>query len=163
MRIGQLADLSGTTAETIRYYEKIGLLPPPDRSDNNYRNYGSVHVNRLDFIRHCRNLDIGLSEIQALLSALESKNSDGASLAHSLIHRHLAQVDERINDLLELKGHLEALEAHCRGDCNTDSCGILQGLADGSFEDACAKSGHRHTVMAHVANAPKVSKTKNCS
>ena len=72
MRIRDLSQLTGNTPETIRYYEKIGLLPPPVREANNYRQYGAIHVNRLDFIRHCRNLDIGLSEIRALLGALDS-------------------------------------------------------------------------------------------
>ena len=59
MRIRELAELTGNTPETIRYYEKQGLLPEPRRESNNYRQYGQIHVNRLDFIRHCRNLDIG--------------------------------------------------------------------------------------------------------
>lgn len=153
MRIGELAARSGTTAETIRYYERIGLLPPPRRGDNNYRDYGAVHVNRLDFVRHCRNLDIGLDEIRTLLEALESRSREGAALAHGLIHRHLAQVDERIRDLRELRGHLEALEAHCHGDCSAESCGILQGLVDGSFEEPCC-NGHRQAgVPAARRNA----------
>ena len=71
MRIRELAELTGNTPETIRYYEKQELLPEPRRESNNYRQYGQIHVNRLDFIRHCRNLDIGLSEIRELLGALD--------------------------------------------------------------------------------------------
>lgn len=135
MRIGELAEISGNTTETIRYYEKVGLLPPPVRGENNYRNYGSIHVNRLDFIRHCRNLDIGLSEIRDLLEALDSGSREGAALAHELIRRHLLLVDERIRDLNELRGHLKALETHCRGEaCDGRSCGILRGLEDGWFD-----------------------------
>ena len=55
MRIRELAELTGNTPETIRYYEKQGLLPEPRRESNNYRQYGQIHVNRLDFIRHLRN------------------------------------------------------------------------------------------------------------
>ena len=69
MRIRELAERTGTTPETIRYYERIGLLPKAVRETNNYRRYGAEHVSRLDFIRHCRNLDIGLEEIRALLEA----------------------------------------------------------------------------------------------
>ena len=75
MRIRELAELTGNTPETIRYYEKQGLLPEPRRESNNYRQYGQIHVNRLDFIRHCRNLDIGLSEIRELLGALDVQSS----------------------------------------------------------------------------------------
>ena len=58
MRIGELARLTGTSAETIRYYEKEGLLPPPARTDANYRVYTQAHTERLVFIRNCRSLDM---------------------------------------------------------------------------------------------------------
>lgn len=129
MRIRDLSQLTGNTPETIRYYEKIGLLPPPRREANNYRQYGDIHVSRLDFIRHCRNLDIGLTDIRALLGALDSGSREGADLAHRLIHQHLAQVDARIADLNELRRHLTDLEAHCRGEkCGAETCGILTEL-----------------------------------
>ena len=95
MRIRELAELTGNTPETIRYYEKQGLLPEPRRESNNYRQYGQIHVNRLDFIRHCRNLDIGLSEIRELLGALDEGSREGAELAHKLIHQHMDAVDRR--------------------------------------------------------------------
>ncbi|MDO5530974.1 MerR family transcriptional regulator [Sutterella sp.] len=129
MRIRDLAQLTGNTPETIRYYEKIGLLPPPRREANNYRQYGEIHVSRLDFIRHCRNLDIGLVEIRSLLGALDEGSREGADLAHKLIHQHLSLVDARIKDLNELRRHLKDLEAHCRGEkCGAESCGILAEL-----------------------------------
>ena len=112
MRIRELAELTGNTPETIRYYEKQGLLPEPRRESNNYRQYGQIHVNRLDFIRHCRNLDIGLSEIRELLGALDEGSREGAELAHKLIHQHMEAVDRRLKDLRELRRHLLDLEAH---------------------------------------------------
>ena len=67
IRIGDLAKRSGCEVVTIRYYEKEGLLPKPARSGGNFRLYGEAHIERLQFIRHCRSLDMTLSEIRALL------------------------------------------------------------------------------------------------
>src|SRR3546814_2104109 len=67
MKIGELAKRTESTVETIRYYEKEGLLPEPSRSDGNYRLYGEEHIERLRFIRHCRTLDMALDEVRTLL------------------------------------------------------------------------------------------------
>ena len=67
MKIGELATLTNTQIETIRYYEREGLLAEPRRSEGNYRIYGSAHAERLSFIRHCRGLDMTLDEIRVLL------------------------------------------------------------------------------------------------
>ena len=86
-------------------------------------------MNRLDFIRHCRNLDIGLSEIRELLGALDEGSREGAELAHKLIHQHMEAVDRRLKDLRELRRHLLDLEAHCQGKhCDARTCGILAEL-----------------------------------
>ena len=89
MKIGELARRTLHTAETIRYYERMGLLPAPRRFANNYRDYGEVHVGRLEFIRHCRTLDISLDEIRSLLESIEDGSPEGADRAHVMIHRHL--------------------------------------------------------------------------
>ena len=68
VKIGELAKRTECPVETIRYYEREGLLPPAARSESNYRQYGDVHIERLQFIRHCRSLDMTLDEIQRLLS-----------------------------------------------------------------------------------------------
>ena len=67
MRIGELADMTQTQVETIRFYEREGLLREPPRTGGNYRDYGQEHLERLAFIRHCRSLDMTLDEIRALL------------------------------------------------------------------------------------------------
>ena len=87
MKIGELARRTLHTAETIRYYERMGLLPAPRRFANNYRDYGEVHVGRLEFIRHCRTLDISLDEIRSLLESIEDGSPEGADRAHVMIHR----------------------------------------------------------------------------
>jgi DNA-binding transcriptional MerR regulator len=67
MKIGELARIAMTQVETIRYYERAGLLPETARTEGNYRIYGDAHVERLSFIRNCRNLDMTLEEIRVLL------------------------------------------------------------------------------------------------
>ncbi len=131
MRISELARITGNTPETIRYYEKIGLIPPPVReAKNNYRQYGQSHEARLDFIRRCRNLDIGLEEIRALLGALDSPDPESAACAHELIKKHLDEVDFRIRELRSLRNHLRELRAHCSGEHRAgEMCGIIAELA----------------------------------
>ena len=78
MKIGELSRLTGTNVETIRYYERDGLLPIPARSEGNYRIYGDAHVQRLSFIRRCRSLDMTLDEIRVLQHFKESPQENCA-------------------------------------------------------------------------------------
>ena len=109
MKIGELARRTLHTAETIRYYERMGLLPAPRRFANNYRDYGEVHVGRLEFIRHCRTLDISLDEIRSLLESIEDGSPEGADRAHVMIHRHLEAVEARMAELRRLREQLCSL------------------------------------------------------
>jgi len=79
--IGMLAKRTRCQAETIRYYEREGLLPAPARSQGNYRQYDSTHVERLSFIRHCRSLDMTLDEIRALLDFRDAPTRDCADVS----------------------------------------------------------------------------------
>ena len=78
MKIGELARIAMTQVETIRYYERAGLLPETARSEGNYRIYAEAHVERLSFIRNCRNLDMTLDEIRVLLRFRDAPSSPGA-------------------------------------------------------------------------------------
>lgn len=130
MRIGELAALTGHTSETIRYYEKLGLLPEATRLSNNYRVYREVHVKRLTFIRHCRTLDISLDEIRLLLTSIEDENPESANRAHALIHRHLEAVEARMAELEHLRHQLHVLASACGGHHHEEgeTCGLLQKL-----------------------------------
>lgn len=131
MRIGELAKRTGQTTETIRFYERIGLLPPAARQANNYRVYGQTHAVRLDFIRRCRGLDISLEEIGMLLESIEQTSPDKADSAHALIHRHLEGVDRQIRELRELRTSLVRLAASCTGEHKDGQpCALLEMLAD---------------------------------
>ena len=76
IRIGELAQRTRCEVVTIRYYEKEGLLPAPARSSGNFRLYGDAHIERLQFIRHCRSLDMTLSEVRALLGLRDNPTQD---------------------------------------------------------------------------------------
>jgi Cd(II)/Pb(II)-responsive transcriptional regulator len=150
MKIGELALATQTPAETIRYYEREGLLPRAARADNNYRTYGPEHQQRLAFIRHCRGLDMSLDEIRALLDVWDDprKNCDAVN---ELLDAHLGHVVKRIRELRALKRQLEALRTRCNGGQTGSRCGILHelgqaldadGVADRKYKDSCTARLH---------------------
>ena len=129
IRIGDLAKRSGCEVVTIRYYEKEGLLPKPARSGGNFRLYGEAHIERLQFIRHCRSLDMTLSEIRALLGLRDNPMQDCGEV-NALLDTHIQQVEVRVEALLRLKRHLVDLREKCSGSRSVEACGILQGLGN---------------------------------
>lgn len=131
IRIGALAKLTETTVETIRYYEKEGLLPAPARSDGNYRIYGDNHIERLRFIRHCRTLDMALDEVRTLLQYRDTPAEDCGNV-NDLLDEHIDAVEIRVKELLQLKQHLIDLRLKCARTAPTASCGILRALSDQS-------------------------------
>ena len=128
MRIGELAGRAGCPVETVRYYEREGLLPAPRRSAGNYRVYGPEHAERLAFIRRCRSLDMSLPEICTLLEAIERPDADCGPV-NALLDEHIGHVASRIAELKVLKAELDAIRAHCKGDEPAKYCGIVASLA----------------------------------
>ena len=98
MKIGALAEATGTPVETIRFYEREGLLPPPARAENNYRLYLPIHVERLAFVRQCRGLDMTLDEIRALIELRDSPAQDCGEI-NALLDEHIGHVAQRIREL----------------------------------------------------------------
>ncbi|MCY1336495.1 Mercuric resistance operon regulatory protein [compost metagenome] len=146
MKIGELAKLTDCPVETIRYYEREGLLPPPSRGENNYRAYGEAHVERLTFIRNCRSLDMTHGEIRRLLELREQPTA-GCADANALIDEHIAHVRTRIVSLQAMEQQLLELRRRCRE--GGQACGILQQLNEaGAFEDV-ASAGHSHVGNSH--------------
>ena len=129
IRIGDLAKRSGCEVVTIRYYEKEGLLPKPARSGGNFRLYGEAHIERLQFIRHCRSLEMTLSEIRALLGLRDNPMQDCGEV-NTLLEAHIQQGEMRVSALLQLKRHLVDLREKCSGSRSVEACGILQGLGN---------------------------------
>jgi len=128
MKIGELAHATDTQVETVRYYEKQGLLPAPARSDGNYRIYDSAHVERLRFIRHCRSLDMSLGEVRALLRLKDSPGSNCGDV-NVLLDDRIEHVGKRIRELKALEKQLVELRTRCPRATDADHCGILEGLA----------------------------------
>jgi len=135
MRIGELAKRADCPVETVRYYEKEGLLPVPQRSGANYRDYGASHLERLAFIRRCRSLDMSLPEIRQLLEAVERPGADCAPV-DALLDEHIGHVAARIAELQALKDELDAIRAHCAGGHPAKACGIVASLARGGRRPA---------------------------
>lgn len=126
--IGELAGRAQSAVETIRFYERSGLLPSPERSSGNYRLYDEQHVERLVFIRHCRLLDLSLDEIQALLE-LRGAPEKSCSEVNGILDRHLLQVGRRIAELGWLQTQLKRLRARCRPARSVRQCRILKELS----------------------------------
>lgn len=128
MTIGELARAAGTQVETIRFYEREGLLPAPERSGGNYRIYGGAHAERLSFIRRCRSLDIAIDEIRVLLRFKDAP-AENCREVNEVLDEHIAHVAARIGELRQLERHLRALRRLCRQVQDAGHCGILAGLA----------------------------------
>jgi Cd(II)/Pb(II)-responsive transcriptional regulator len=146
MRIGDLVEATGTAAETIRFYEREGLLPPARRADNNYRVYSTAHAERLAFIRQCRNLDMTLDEVRALLRLREKPQKD-CSEVNAVLDEHIGHVKHRIRELRALQKDLLLLRGRCSSPHTIDDCGILNGLARAA--SGAAPAARRHVRGAH--------------
>jgi len=132
MKIGELARRTACRVETIRFYEKEGMLPPPPRSTGNYRLYSKPHVERLLFIRRCRSLDMTLDEIRRLLQ-IRATPQDDCSAVSALLDEHICQVGVRIAELEQLRDQLHSLRLLCSGNGTAEQCGILQQLGSTEF------------------------------
>ena len=141
MKIGELAQVAQTTVATVRYYEKEGLLSATARTTGNFRVYGPAHLERLRFIRNCRALDMSHEEIHTLLD-LADQPAEGCGAITARFDQHMAHVDERIRELVQLKSQLDLLRRRCQTEQAVDACGILQGLA--AMETEAKPQRHTH-------------------
>ena len=113
--------------DTIRYYEKVGVLDRIQRSENNYRVYTDQTLADLLFIKHCRELDISLSDIKTL-KEMKAQPKRACTEVDNLVNKYLIEVSEKIERLLLLKETLIDLKQHCSTDRTVDECGILKEL-----------------------------------
>ncbi|MEZ5936234.1 MAG: helix-turn-helix domain-containing protein [Alphaproteobacteria bacterium] len=137
--IGHLAKTTGCKVPTIRYYEQIGLLPTPQRSTGNHRLYGPEHLNRLAFIRHCRQLGFSQSAIRELLELTDNPDQPCDAVTR-IASAHLEQVNKRMARLMALKAELERMIESC-GDRKISNCRIVETLADQTHEH-CISDRH---------------------
>ncbi len=150
MKIGELAAATGTPIETIRFYERDGLLPPPQRSEGNFRVYDETHQSRLTFVRHCRALDMNLDEIRVLLKFRDGADGDCGEV-NALLDEHIGHVQARIRELRSLDKDLRALRDLCKVAQAPSRCGILNGLANTPHADTGRSASHVGHV--HKPNA----------
>ncbi len=130
--IGEAARISGVKAPTIRYYEQIGLLSPPPRTDANRRLYSAQDLRRLSFIRHARELGFDVDAIRTLLS-LQDAPDQSCAAADEIARARLADVEQRIARLNALKTELGQMIA-CDGQGGARDCRVIEALADESHD-----------------------------
>ena len=137
--IGHLAKETGCKIPTIRYYEKIGLLPEPERSLSNTRLYRSSHLKRVAFLQHCRELGFTQDQIRELLGLTGHTDLSCEAITEIAI-THLDDINVRISRLTSLKAELENMIASCSGG-TIGECRIVETLADHSHAH-CLKQDH---------------------
>ncbi len=127
MNIGQAANQSGVSAKMIRYYEQIGLINPPHRTDSNYRVYGDDDVHVLRFIKRSRTLGFSVDETSTLLALWQDKSRASAEVK-DIANGHITALETKI---AELEGMVKTLKhlAHCCNGDNRPDCPILDDLA----------------------------------
>lgn len=146
LKIGELAERTGCQVDTIRFYERKGLLTAPERSQGNYRLYSEANVMRLQFIRNCRSLDMTLEEIRTLLN-LRDQPFHECTDVNVLLDDHIGHVNERIKELKGLQLQLKQLRSRCSTVQSVKECGILQELE--LQEDTAARNLGAHAGGCH--------------
>jgi len=136
--IGDLARRAGTKVETVRYYEKVGLLPAPARTDGNHRAYTRAHADRLAFIRHSRELGFSLESVRAILALSDDADRPCAEV-DTIAREHLDAVRDRITRLQALEAELSRMIEQC-GCGRVGDCRVIEALADQTH----AHCLHRH-------------------
>ena len=126
MKIGELASATSTKVETVRYYEKIGLLALPARTSANYRAYGNEHLARLSFIRRARDLGFTLEAVRELLTLSDDK-ARSCEAVDSIARVHLADIERKISDLAALRTELDRVIGSCRKG-TVEDCKIIETL-----------------------------------
>ena len=139
MRIGELAERTDTPVDTIRYYERAGLLPAPSRTASNYRSYSAAHAERLRFVRRCRGLDMSLNEIRTLLTFCDEPGRR-CDEVNDVLDQHIVALERRMEELQALARALKRLRAVCRSPGTAASCRILQSLRNSNADVAPQRS-----------------------
>ena len=129
MNIGEAANASGVSAKMIRHYEENGLIPKAGRTGSGYRLYSESDVHTLRFVRRARDLGFPVKRIEELLSLWRNRRRESARVK-ALAQAHIAELDQRIREMTEMRRTLEHLAEACHGDDRPD-CPILEGLSEG--------------------------------
>jgi DNA-binding transcriptional MerR regulator len=135
--IGELSRRTGVKAPTIRYYESVGLMPFPHRSEGQQRRYSEPEVSRLTFIRHARDLGFEIDAIHELL-AMSAQPDQSCAEADRIARRHMTEVDRRIGQLTALRAELQRMVDAC-GHGRVGDCRVIETLAN---HDHCEHQHH---------------------
>ena len=149
LTIGRLADEAGVNVETIRYYERQGLLAAPARTAGNFRAYDARQLERLRFIRYCRGLDMSLDEVRVLLRFRDQPQAECGDV-NALLDEHIGHVSRRIAELRTLERELKELRRRCASAQPSEHCGILSGIAQAAH-DPPAATRPTHLQSVHRA------------
>ena len=123
-----MARATGCNLETIRYYEKIGIMPDPPRSTKGYRSYDDAHVKRLKFVMRSRDLGFSLEEVRGLLGLVDDRSQTCAEV-QIIAEDHLTDVQAKIADLQRIERVLSDTVARCTGDAAPE-CAVIDALLD---------------------------------
>ena len=127
LSIGDLAKTTATKVETIRYYERIGLLPEPERTAGNYRSYSAAHLGRLSFIRRARDLGFSIEQVRDLLG-LSDQRDRSCEAVDAIAREHLAEVERKIAIFRRCAGSSDSIISQCG--CGTIAeCRIIEALS----------------------------------
>lgn len=137
MRIRDVAQRCRCDADTVRFYERNGLLERPEREPNGYRIYTENHVVQLQFIRHCRSLGMSLSDVRTLKDFQHRPDADCEGI-DQLIEAQIGRIHERVEALQRLERQLHMLRATCQTQRRSRDCGILQNLTRAAEGEACS-------------------------
>lgn len=127
MKIGQLADKTGLSIQTIRFYERKALLAAPERTQSNYRSYSDEALKQLLFIKQCRALDMTIEEISLVLETRANPESSCESV-NATIDKHIDDIEHRMSELNALQKTLQSMRAACDDDKKIKECGVLHQL-----------------------------------
>jgi len=131
MKIGELARETGVTTQTIRFYEREGLLPVPARSANGYREYGESAIDEIHFIQECHAAGFTLKEIRRL-KGLDPENTATCSEMSDLLRRKTEEIDRKIASLKKVRARLSELQEQCATKPADDPCPALRQLIEES-------------------------------
>ncbi len=136
MKIGELAKRADCSVETIRFYEREGLLKAPVRDENGYRSYLDINLQQLNFIRHCRSLGMGLPDVRTLLDLQAHPDLACIEINH-LIESQIARVHQQVKSLRILEKQLHALRKACQVNSTVANCAILRNLEQATEAEDC--------------------------
>ena len=133
LTIGELAKQTSVKVVTVRYYERVGILPAPPRTLANYRTYSQDHIRKLHFVRRCRELGFTLDQIRDLLR-LSAEDAPSCSEVCALTARHLVDTEKKLRDLNRLASELRRIHSSCNGKKTMAECRIIEALSNGKMK-----------------------------